>query len=247
VVATWLEDASQAGPALKRNAGLRDLAQRLHLWPGDIVVELQRDALKALSLLEKYIRDGLATEIQYVVGLSGNGVQNEENRDKVADMTKAKDEAVRGLDALVARVRQKITKHHLTSTDLELHDLCLFIPGFTSAGTKSPKIRDAKISSTSSWSTASHPFTAITSKSANMELSQDRLQALTAVELFRDNINLIVDDFSKALQDSSLDSLKQKVESLSDILDSFEIMGTEVSSLLHRDEHEGGVNNGTID
>jgi hypothetical protein len=80
MMATWLEDASQPGSALKRDAGLRDLAQRLHLWPGDIAAELQRDALKALSLLEKYIRDGLATEIQCVVGLSGNEVQNE-NRD----------------------------------------------------------------------------------------------------------------------------------------------------------------------
>jgi hypothetical protein len=221
MVATWLEDASQPGPALKRDAGLRDLAQRLHLWPGDIAAELQRDALKALSLLDKYIRDGLATEIQYVVGLSGNEVQNEQNRDRMADMTKAKDEALRGLDALVATIRQNITTNHLTSTDLELHDLCPFIPGFTTAQTKLPKIRKAKMSPTSSWSAASHPPTATNSNCANVGLSQDRLQALTAVELFRDMVNLIVDDFSDAVQNTSLDSLKQKVENLSAILDSF--------------------------
>jgi len=247
MVATWLEDASECGPALKRDAGLRDLAQRLHLWPGDIAAELQRDALKALSLLEKYIRDGLATEIQYVVSLSNNENQNGEDRDRVADMTKAKDEALRGLDALVVTVRQNITTHHLTSTDLELHDLCPFIPGFTTARTKSPKIRDAKMSPTSSWSAASHSLTASTSKSTNVGLSQHRLQALTAVDVFRDKVNLVVDDFSEALQNTSLDKLKQKVENLSEILDSFEIMSTEVTNLLHNDEHEGEVDNGEID
>jgi hypothetical protein len=245
-VATWLEEASQSVQALKRDAGLRDLAQRLHLWPGDIATELQRDALRAVILLENYIRDGLATELQYVLGLSGNEVRDEENRDRVADMTKAKDEALSGLDALGATVRQNITTQHLTSTDLELNDLCPFIPGFETAQTESPNIREAKTSPTSSWLASSHPLTASTSNWANVGLGQDRLQALAAVELFRDKVNLVVDDFSEALQNNSLDNLKQKVESLSDILDSFEIMGTTVSNLIQINEHEGGVDNEQI-
>jgi hypothetical protein len=48
-------------------------------------------------------------------------------------------------------------------------------------------------------------------------------------------------------QNTSLDKLKQKVENLSEILDSFEIMSTEVTNLLHNDEHEGEVDNGEID
>ena len=80
-----------------------------------------------------------------------------------------------------------------------------------------------------------------------MGLSQHRLQALTAVDVFRDKVNLVVDDFSEALQNTSLDKLKQKVENLSEILDSFEIMSTEVTNLLHNDEHEGEVDNGEID
>jgi hypothetical protein len=77
-----------------------------------------------------------------------------------------------------------------------------------------------------------------------MGLSQDRLQALTAVELFRDKVNLVVDDFSDALQNNSLSKLKQKVENLSDILDGFEIRGTEVANLLQNGEHEGGFETG---
>jgi hypothetical protein len=245
-VATWLEEASQSVQALKRDAGLRDLAQRLHLWPGDMATELQRDALRAVILLENYIRDGLATEIQYVLGLSGNEVRDEENRDRVVNMTKAKDEALSRLDALVETVRQNTTTQHLTSTDLELNDLCPFIPGFTTAQTKSPKIREAKASPTSSWSASSHPLTASTSNCANVALSQDRLQALAAVELFKDKVNLVVDDFSEALQNNSLDNLKRKAESLSDILDSFELMGSTVSNLIQIDEHEGGVDNEQI-
>lgn len=64
-----------------------------------------------------------------------------------------------------------------------------------------------------------------------MGLGQDRLQAFAAVKLFRDKVNLFVAEFSETLQNNSLDNLKQKVESLSDILDSVEIMGTTVSNL----------------
>lgn len=91
---------------------------------------------KAIILLESYIRDGLAAELQDVLGLSGNEIRDKENRDRVAEMTKAKDEALSGLDALVATVRQNITTQHLTSTDLELNDLCPFIPRFTTAQTR---------------------------------------------------------------------------------------------------------------
>jgi hypothetical protein len=55
-VATFLEEASKYVPPMKRDAGLRDLAQRLHLWPGDMAMQLQRDAVQAIDLLEKYIQ-----------------------------------------------------------------------------------------------------------------------------------------------------------------------------------------------
>jgi hypothetical protein len=86
-----------------------------------------------------------------------------------------------------------------------------------------------------------------TSQSANVGLSQDQLQALTALGLFRGKVNFVVDEFSDALQNISPDNLKQKVEKFSGILDSFEMMGTEVSNLLHDGEHKGGVDNGDID
>ena len=66
------------------------------------------------------------------------------------------------------------------------------------------------------------------------------------MELFKDKVNLVVDDFSEALQNNSLDNLKRKAESLSDILDSFELMGSTVSNLIQIDEHEGGVDNEQI-
>ena len=66
VVATFLEEATQYVPPMKRDAGLHHLAQRLQLWPGDMAMELQRDALIAINLLEKYIQQALLTEPNYV-------------------------------------------------------------------------------------------------------------------------------------------------------------------------------------
>jgi hypothetical protein len=53
-------------PPLKRNISLRDLAQRLHLWPTDIIDQLQRDASLSTSLLNEYIKATLKHEMEFV-------------------------------------------------------------------------------------------------------------------------------------------------------------------------------------
>ncbi|KAG9229128.1 hypothetical protein BJ875DRAFT_475701 [Amylocarpus encephaloides] len=57
-------------PPLKRNIDLRDMAQRLHLWPNDVLAQLQKDALQALALLDHFIREALKGELKYVENLT---------------------------------------------------------------------------------------------------------------------------------------------------------------------------------
>lgn len=58
---------------LKRNAGLRDLSHKLHIWPGDIAMGLRRDALKSIDLLETYVKESLASEMRYVENIAAQG------------------------------------------------------------------------------------------------------------------------------------------------------------------------------
>jgi hypothetical protein len=77
-----------------------------------------------------------------------------------------------------------------------------FIPEFTIAPTKSPKVSPAKMSLASSWSDPSHLLASSASKPENVGLSQERLQALAKVELFRDRVNIIVEGFSRLLKNT---------------------------------------------
>jgi hypothetical protein len=139
MVATFLEEASQYIPPMKRDAGLRDLAQRLHLWPGDMAMQLQRDALQAIELLNKYVEESLIEELKFVERSSTqctNSVRGSARR--VEEMTEMRQSAVESLSRLKSELKERVSKHHLdfSSTDLELHDLSPFIPGFTSACAK---------------------------------------------------------------------------------------------------------------
>jgi hypothetical protein len=68
-VATTLQTSITPNtPPLKRNITLRDLAQRLHLWPTDIIVPLQADASLSVSLLNKYIKATLKQEMEFMEG-----------------------------------------------------------------------------------------------------------------------------------------------------------------------------------
>jgi hypothetical protein len=239
MVATFLEEASQYVPPMKRDAGLRDLAQRLHLWPGDMAMQLQRDALQAIDLLERYIQQSLAEELKYVERSSvtwdvGDGLQ-----EKVQDMTQMKEAALEDLGQLKCELREQLSKHDLdfTSTDLELHDLSPFIPGFTSARAKGPHViaKPQVSSSSQSVEDLSISFNLL----INSGLSPERTDALAAIKNFRNTVNSVTEDFADIIENGSMKVLEERVVKMADIQEAFERMVTEFYRLLNAGGQRG--------
>jgi hypothetical protein len=108
MVAMFLEEASKQVPPLKRNAGLRDLAQCLYLWPGDVAMELRRDALIAVELLDRYVRENLGTEIKFVgeLAIRKDKASDQNRQSLVAELECVKDDVLKSLDVLKKEVQR---------------------------------------------------------------------------------------------------------------------------------------------
>ncbi|PMD64658.1 uncharacterized protein K444DRAFT_625322 [Hyaloscypha bicolor E] len=244
MVATFLEEASQYVPPMKRDAGLRDLAQRLHMWPGDMAMQLQRDALKAINLLERYIRQSLAEELKFVERSSAARDVGDGPQERVRDMTQTIEEALEDLGQLKHELREQVLKHHLdfASTDLELHDLSPFIPGFTSARAKGPHplAKTPESSRKQSVADLSASFNLLTDSG----LSPKRIEALAAIENFRDTVNSIACDFADIIGNGSMKALEERVVEMANIQEAFERMGIRLYRLLNagsQQDYEGNV------
>ena len=250
IVATFLEEASQYVPPMKRDAGLRDLAQRLHLWPGDMAMQLQRDALQAIDLLERYIQQSLGEELNFIERSSdawdfGDGAQ-----EKVRDMTKMKEGAVDELGQLKLALREQVLKHHLefASTDLELHDLSPFIPGFTSERAKDPhSVAKTEVACSSQlFVDLSASFNLLT----NSGLSPERTEALAAIDKFRGTVNSVADEFADIIGNGSMKVLEERVLKMANIQDEFQRMGTRLYRLLNaggQRDYDGGVGSAPVE
>jgi len=241
MVATFLEEANQYVPPMKRDAGLRDLAQRLHLWPGDMAMQLQRDALQAIGLLEKYVEQILTEELRFVQRTTA--LDSEESRQRLKDLAEMRVGALVDLHQLKDELRNQVSRHHLdfASTDLELHDLSPFIPGFTSArakGIQSLTTRSAS-SSTKSVADLSASFNLLVSSG----LSPERTEALAAIEKFRDSAKSVAQEFTDLIGNGSMSVLDEKVHKIADVQEALETMGTGLYRLLNAGgtrDHEGG-------
>ena len=240
MVATFLEEASQYVPPMKRDAGLRDLAQRLHLWPGDMAMQLQRDSLQAIELLEKYIQQTLGEELRFVERTQTQATENTASRQKtVEQMSEMKQHALEDLQRLKHELKEQVSKHHLdfSSTDLELHDLSPFIPGFTSARAKAPNMVAQNPSPSSSQAGSMIGSFADLASSYNLlagsDLSPDRAEALAACEKFKTTAKWVVDEYMDIIENGSMKLLERKVENMADIQDAFERMGLTLFRLLN--------------
>ena len=240
MVATFLEEASQYVPPMKRDAGLRGLAQRLHLWPGDMAMQLQRDSLQAIELLEKYIQQTLGEELRFVERTPTQATENTVSRQKtVEQMSEMKQHALEDLQRLKYELKEQVSKHHLdfSSTDLELHDLSPFIPGFTSARAKAPNTVAQNPSPSSSKEGSMIGSFADLASSYNLlagsGLNPDRTEALAACEKFKNTAMWVVDEYMDIIENGSMKLLERKVENIADIQEAFERMGLTLFRLLN--------------
>jgi hypothetical protein len=248
MVATFLEEANQYVPPLKRDAGLRDLAQRLHLWPGDMATQLQRDALQAIGLLEKYVEQILTEELKFVERtIIVDSAQSKRRLKELAEMKKA---ALADLHQLKDELKKQVSQHHMdfASTDLEIHDLSPFIPGFTSARAKGLKSLSRQSVTSSSKSVAD--LSASFNLPVQSGLSPERTEALAAIEKFRDMVNSVAEDFTNVIGNGSMKILEERVEKMADVQDSFETMGTKLYRLLNsggQRDYEGDVDSAKVE
>jgi hypothetical protein len=236
MVAIFLEEASQYVPPMKRDAGLRDLAQRLHLWPGDMAMQLQRDALQVIELLDKYVEESLTEELKFVERSSTQGTDSARSSTRrVEEMTEMKQSAVEDVHRLKSELKEQVSKHNLdfSSTDLELHDLSPFIPGFTSARAKATHTVTQKPSPSSSKSGSIAGRSTSFNLLVNSGLSPERTEALSACENFKGTVKWVVEEFTDIIEPGSMRALERKIENMGDIQEALERMGTRLFRLLN--------------
>ncbi len=258
MVAIFLEEASQYVPPMKRDAGLRDLAQRLHLWPGDMAMQLQRDSLQAIELLEKYIQQSLTEELRFVERSLPQATENITGGKKaIEQMSEVKQKALEDLRRLKYELKDQVSKHHLdfSSTDLEIHDLSPFIPGFTSTRAKALNVVAQNPSPSSSKADSKAGSIVDLASSYNILTcsgsSSERTEALAACEKFKVTATWVIDEFMDVIENGSMGLLERKVENMADIQEAFERMGLTLFRLLNAggqrdyDGDVGSVENST--
>jgi hypothetical protein len=217
-----------------------------------MAMQLQRDALQAIELLEKYTQESLTEELKYVERSLVLWNIGEAPKEIVKDMGDMKNKALEDLGHLKSDLREQILQHHLnfSSTDLELHDLSPFIPGFTSAQAKSRQQISVKSSASPSTSGSVADLSTSYNLLINSVLTPERTEALTAVENFRDTVNTVAEEFAEILSHGSMRTLEEKVEKMADIQEAVQRMGTGLYRLLNtrgQRDYEGDVGSGSGD
>ncbi|KAG4434629.1 hypothetical protein IFR05_009893 [Cadophora sp. M221] len=236
MVATFLEEANQSVPSLKRNSGLRDLAQRLLLWPSDITMELQRDALKAVELLETYIKGSLDAEVKFVEGLEKKkrdaGFETVEKGGLELGMVR--DDALRDLGVLKVQLKKQILNDDadeaLEVGEFELHDLAPFIPGFTTS----------RVRASSSKKTRKVPATVVVppqvKDSKTGKMNTDRAEALILVGQFQTRLNGCLEELKASVASGDVLEMKDKETYLADMRMALDGIELKLGALTRKEE-----------
>ncbi|KAH9221759.1 hypothetical protein DL95DRAFT_455117 [Leptodontidium sp. 2 PMI_412] len=237
VVATFLEEANQSVPPLKRNAALRDLAQRLLLWPGDITMELQRDALKAVELLESYVKGSLDAEVKFVEGFELERKMMKAGYEVVErgayELATVRDDALRDLKLLNMQLKKQILDGQdegLEIGEFELHDLTPFIPGFTSSrigASSSGKARKLPAS-------VRVPPQQKDTKTGKM--NTDRTETLILVEQFQARLNDTLEELKASVAGGDIFDLKDKESYLKDMRMALDGIELKLGSLTRKEK-----------
>jgi hypothetical protein len=220
---------------LKRNITLRDLAQRLHLWPTDIIVQLQRDASHSITLLDKYIRDTLKNKMDFIekchakeslkhtrlsTQIGGyHGAGEELPMESLRNLATLRYQACLVLERLERIIRMQVEKDVLEGEqNLELKDIYDMLPEINKVVEKIP----IKIECGSG-------------------LCRDRMNAFKAVEEYRHAINVVSEELLQLLNDHQaeedshdghLSALGQGFAKMYDTQVSFEALRSQLDALL---------------
>ena len=216
---------------LKRNGGLRDLAQKLHTWPGDINRDIWRDALKPVDLFHEYVKQCLAAGMRYVENAAAKGPDTPVRKKEIQipKMVMLKHQAETTLGGLIHKTREQIKKPdwEVAVDGLELNDLASFIPFFNTA----KEVLDGLEPDSKPTNKGKEPAKAV----QKFGLTRARAGAFQAIENYRYQVNISTEQILKLLNDDSaklLKGLKKNVSKLSDIYAAHETMASKLAELL---------------
>jgi hypothetical protein len=223
LVATFLEEAALCPQSMKRNAGLRDLAQRLHLWPGDIASQLRKDATQAVELLEKYVRDLLNEEMKYANRSATKELEGPEveGTRRVKEMMDMKEEAIIDLDSLKYELLAQVNAtSQYYDEEYELYDLTPFIPGFTS--TRNKERSDG-------WEVMAERDDILAEEQL---LSHTKKAALSAIDIYLEKARIVIELRKNIVEDDSLEDLRENLNKMLDIQTAFDVLEDKIFGLL---------------
>lgn len=200
-------------------------------------MDLRRDALIAIELLERYVQESLASEMRYVEGVAVQGPDTPVGQKEVQipRLALLRHEAVVALEGLMARAREKIrgADWEAAAAGLELNDLVPYIPFFDGTRDASAVVRAGEDS-------GAVEMGRVVRKSG---LTPARADAAEAVEDYRQQVGGATEQVLQYLNssDKSSKGLRGNMSKLSEIHAAHELMTTKLAQLLEAESNTNEV------
>lgn len=231
MIAVSLQSATvPSTPPFRRNIGLRDLAQRLHLWEVDVSPQVHRDALKAITLLDGYIRNALKAEMDFIEAVEAKVNKRPNNQigglfgDGEVPASEAKRElaVLRYQSCLVLERLEKMLREQVIFGEvsgeegLEMDDLRACLPQLLVQFL--PKANDI------------HP---------NPALEKYKAEAFFAIEDYRHRVNVCTEELSQIMNtDAGSAALQKGVTKLWDIESAYNKMTQALDQLMEKEKEK---------
>lgn len=205
-------------------------------------MELRRDALIAVELLYRYVRENLGTEIKFVgeLAIRKDKASDQNRQSLVAEFECVKDDVLKSLDMLKKEVQTVGSDNNFQqgSLDWEINDITPFIPGFTGEhldAHKSDQIKRSQNAVSQSMSFNQDLEMSGHSLVHGSGLSDERFEAMKAVSKFRDTVNVIVEQYLDILGQEPVESLEGRAEIFKRVEKSYDRMASKLAILLESD------------
>jgi hypothetical protein len=184
---------------------------------------LRKDAIQAVELLDKYVRDLLNEEMKYVNRITtkefeGSGA---EGTTCLKEMMKMKEEAVADLDSLKYELLEQVNASSQSyDKEYEFHDLTPFIPGFTSTRNKERK---------DDWEAMAERDDI---PGEEQLLSPTKKAALSAIDTYLEKARIAIELRKNIVEDDALEDLRGNLDRILDIQTAFNALEDKIFGLL---------------